>query len=225
MAVADLSVNKQKQSHIYEMNCGGGGGPAGQDCAQLTHEFETNCGGGGGPDRKIERVDYVIEHVVDLKRKRVNVEVKVNLKNYYENIWKQVIGVAEERIFEPKCFESKGGKKLASDFEGDAVVVTLKEKDHVSTNFVISYGLRLEDFFNEYETESQRFKYADSFDCDYLADLFKISFNFPDYMRIHTIRPLPVDFSKENKLIWVRDSVRQHNRLRIQMEGEFLKSK
>ncbi len=213
----------RRVAHRFELSCGGGGGPKRQRSRRVAHRFELSCGGGGGPDRKTT-ADYLVEHTLDskhLKKRQVKVDVNISLKNYSEHTWKQVIGVAENRVLDPKCVDLHG-KKLDMTFEGDAVVIDLMEGNIFHNNFIISYSLRAEDFFTTFEVVDKiaQFIIADVFWCDVFSEQFKIILNFPDHITLNKISPFPISIASSNKVMWERESFRQNSKLKIHIEGE-----
>lgn len=152
--------------------------------------------------------------------------MNVKLQNYDLHTWTWAIGVPKDQIIALRCVDYNNNQnQLNLNYIGDAIDVTLKSGSEICNNFIISCDMKNEDFLDTFligDDGGVSFSYADNFWFNQIANLFKITFNFPPRIRLEEIDPLPIDIEEGNKLLWRRESWPQNRKLKLKMKGKFL---
>jgi hypothetical protein len=210
----------------YEEGAGGGGGPSvDPTCVELrTYEFEAGAGGGGGNhDSEQRKVTlYAVDHKIEYQQRRVAVQVSLNFPKAVNEEWRQTVGVPEDAIQQLQAHDDEGNALQKKIDDPDRAVIVVNDDQRRLRAIRIFYKLPFDRLFNRVDRVSRnrlRFQYSDLFWCDLSADVFRVSFNYPDYLKIDTVDPMPFELRSSNEMSWTVEDYHADARFKVRLDG------
>lgn len=214
--------------HSHEPCSGGGGGQSmtGRKMKPAFplpgYEHEAAKGGGGGKDEEIPIALYEVAHRINPSKKgTVSVTVNVKCSKSPLSSWTQDTDFDERNISRLRVVDDSD-KKI--DYEFNETSVIIKPKGNIIKAFRMDYEVSHDNFFatiNLLEDGKCAFQYMDLFRCDNPADTFSVSFNYPNFLQIDAIRPIPFSLRGTNEIYWELSQAPASKKFKVRLMGNF----
>ena len=223
---------KPLSPYFQEPNCGGGGGKGGQAKPISTEEelnphplpsywHEPCCGGGGGREEDVQVSLYEVIHKITIPRRLVAVTVLVRFAKPTSQDWTQDTGLPEEILKKPRVTNEVGKGIPFEILRPTSAAIKINLSGSQTKNFRIDYGIDFDHFFDNPSRLNNRtfFEYNDVFWCDTTANTFRITYNFPSYLRLDNMKPYPVCLHGGNEISWEINDYPANQKLKLAIKG------